>query len=61
MQGDLNKSYIRNIFVGYISDQTSLWVLMGLRAAPTEDRGLSAAEIVFGAPHGAARADLGHG
>ena len=26
------------------------WVLMGLRAAPTEDTGLSAAELVFGAP-----------
>jgi hypothetical protein len=25
------------------------WVLMGLRAAPTEDIGVSAAEIVFGA------------
>ncbi len=25
------------------------WVLMGLRAAPTEDTGVSAAEIVFGA------------
>jgi transposase InsO family protein len=37
------------------------WVLMGLRAAPTEDRGLSVAEIVVGAPHGGARADLGHG
>ncbi len=27
-----------------------LWVLMGLRAAPTEDTGVSAAEVVFGAP-----------
>ncbi len=26
------------------------WVLMGLRAAPTEDTGVSAAEVVFGAP-----------
>jgi hypothetical protein len=26
------------------------WVLMGLRAAPTEDTGMSVAEIVFGAP-----------
>jgi hypothetical protein len=26
------------------------WVLMGLRAAPTEDTGVSAAEIVFGPP-----------
>jgi hypothetical protein len=26
------------------------WVLMGLRAAPREDTGVSAAEIVFGAP-----------
>jgi hypothetical protein len=26
------------------------WVLMGLRAAPTEDTGVSATEIVFGAP-----------
>ncbi len=26
------------------------WVLMGLRAAPTEDTGVSAAEIVFGVP-----------
>jgi hypothetical protein len=26
------------------------WVLMGFRAAPTEDTGVSAAEIVFGAP-----------
>ena len=26
------------------------WVLMGLRAAPTEDTGVSAAELVFGAP-----------
>ncbi len=28
------------------------WVLMGLRAAPTEDTGVSAAEVVFGAPLG---------
>jgi hypothetical protein len=26
------------------------WVLMGLRAAPTEDTGVSAAEVIFGAP-----------
>jgi hypothetical protein len=26
------------------------WVLMGLRAAPTEDTGVSATEIVFGVP-----------
>jgi hypothetical protein len=26
------------------------WVLMGLRAAPTEDAGVSAAKVVFGAP-----------
>jgi hypothetical protein len=26
------------------------WVLMGLRAAPTEDTGVSAAKVVFGAP-----------
>jgi hypothetical protein len=26
------------------------WVLMGLRAAPTEDTGVSAAEVVFGEP-----------
>ncbi len=26
------------------------WVLMGLRAAPTEDAGVSAAEVVFGPP-----------
>ncbi len=26
------------------------WVLMGLRAAPTEDTGVSATEVVFGAP-----------
>ncbi len=27
-----------------------LWVLMGLRAAPTEDTGVSAAKVIFGAP-----------
>ena len=26
------------------------WFLMGLRAAPTEDTGVSVAELVFGAP-----------
>jgi transposase InsO family protein len=26
------------------------WVMLGLRAAPREDSGLSAAELVFGAP-----------
>jgi hypothetical protein len=34
---------------------------MGLRAAPTEDTAVSAAEIVFGAPAGAAGADPGRG